>query len=201
MTEPLADTRLAPTRTVNEVAMIDDEPPDDENPQRPWPKHDRASSVREALFVSDAEIYRRLGVGPRTGRTAILLMEKSGRFPTKDPVFGNKRYWPAVAKAIDDRYSASPYTSRIYNPVTDGPETSPTRRPILGPGAPEQDRARYGYTDGNGNFRKIVAGLRARQVRVTAPDGRKWTEDAKPTDPASWQRKRPFKPRKPPATE
>ena len=48
----------------------------------------------------------------------------------------------------------------------------------------EQDRARVGYTDENGDYRKIIAGLRARQVRVTAPDGRKWTEDAKPSVPA-----------------
>jgi DNA-binding transcriptional MerR regulator len=76
---------------------------------------------------------------------------------------------------------------------------APTVR--LGAEAPEQDRARYGYTDRDGNFRKIVAGLRGGQVRVTAPDGRQWTEAAKPTDPALWHRKRPFKPRTPPATE
>src|ERR1700676_4714296 len=97
--------------------MVDDEQPKDENPPLPWPKHDRASNVREALFVSDAEVYRRLGVGPRTGRIAIMMMEKGGLFPKKDPLFGNKRYWPAVAKAIDDRYSATASHHRSYYPV------------------------------------------------------------------------------------
>src|SRR6202041_2096713 len=101
----------------------------------------------------------RSGVGPRTGRLAVLVLERSGQFPKKDPLFGNKRYWPAVVKAIDDRYSASPHVSRTYHPVPDGPETVPTRRSVLGAEAPEQDRARYGYKDGTGNFRKHVAGI------------------------------------------
>jgi len=176
--------------------MVDDEQPDDENPPLPWPKHDRAANVREALFVSDAEIYRRLGVGPRTGRIAILAMEKGGLFPKKDPLFGNKRYWPAVAKAIDDRYSSSPSRHRSYYPVADGTETVPQRR-IPRHTDPEQDRARWGYTDRDGNYRSIVAGIGAGKVRVTAPDGRKWIEDAKETDPSSWQRKRKLVPRKP----
>lgn len=37
----------------------------------------------------------------------------------------------------------------------------------------EQIRTRKGYTDENGNYRKIVAGLRAGKVRVIGPDGRK----------------------------
>jgi hypothetical protein len=57
----------------------------------------------------------------------------------------------------------------------------------------EKIRTRAGFTDEYGNYRKIVAGLRAGQVRVIGPDGRKWIEDAKPTDPAPWQRKRPPK--------
>jgi hypothetical protein len=32
------------------------------------------------------------------------------------------------------------------------------------------------------------------RVKVTAPDGRTWIEDAKKTDPASWQRKRKYVP-------
>jgi hypothetical protein len=115
-----------PTRTVHELSMIDEETPDDENP--PWPKRDRAANVRDALFVSDTEIYRRLGVGALTGRIAIQELERLGRFPKKDPLFGNKRYWPAVAKAIDDRYSVSPYRSRTYNAEPDGEETAPQRQ-------------------------------------------------------------------------
>lgn len=186
--------------------MIEDETPEDENPSLPWPRTDRPTNVRGGLFVSDAELYRRLGVGPRTGRLAVQALERSGQLPKKDPLFGNKRYWPAVIAKLNDRYihTVSPINPRPYylRQTPDGPEAAPSRRqPILGPDAPERDRARYGYTDLDGNFRNNVAGLRAGQVRVTAPDGRKWVEDCKPTDPASWQRKRTLKSRPPPPTE
>jgi hypothetical protein len=183
--------------------MSDEEIPDDENPGSPSSRTNKPNDAREGLFVSDAELYRRLGVGPRTGRQAVMALERVGQFPRKDPLFGNKRYWPAVVAKLNERYirTVSPINPRPHYPrqAPDGLETLPTRR--LGPEAPEQDRARYGYTDKDGNFRTIVAGRRAGEVRVTAPDGRKWVEDCKPTDPASWQRKRALKSRTPAPTE
>ncbi len=77
--------------------------PDDENPPLEWPKNDRPAAPEEGLFVSDVELYRRLGVGPRTGRIAVRSLQHNG-FPPKDPLFGNKRYWPAVRAFLDDRY-------------------------------------------------------------------------------------------------
>jgi hypothetical protein len=177
-----------PARTVNEVVMTDEETPDDENPPLPWPRADKPSKVRGGLFVSDAELYRRLGVGPRTGRLAVLVLERSGQFPKKDPLFGNKRYWPAVVKKLDDRYTnvVSPINPMVVgyrrDPL-DGPETIP--RPRL---------RGVTYTD-DGYERSPAMG--AGKVKVRAPDGRKWIEDAKETDPDSWQRKRKFAPRKP----
>jgi hypothetical protein len=67
-------------------------------------------------------------------------------------------------------------------------------KPKLGPDADEALRARFGYTDANGNFRKTVAGLKAGQVRVTGPDGMKWTENANSGDPRLWHRKRKLVP-------
>ncbi len=72
-------------------------------------------------------------------------------------------------------------------------EPRPFRPRHQRPETAEENRARLGYTDENGNVRKIVAGLGAGKVRVIAPDGRRWTEDAKPSDPAPWQRKRKLK--------
>jgi hypothetical protein len=69
---------------------MDEEKPDDENPPLGWPKHDRPTSPQEGLFVSDVGLYRRMGVGPRTGRIAVRALEPSG-FPKKDPLWGNKR--------------------------------------------------------------------------------------------------------------
>lgn len=61
-----------------------------------------SSMKREALFVSDAELIRRLGVGEKTARVAIQELEKHPTFPKKDRLFG-KRYWPAVVWFFDRR--------------------------------------------------------------------------------------------------
>jgi len=108
-----------------------DDGPDDENPPLGWPKNDRPAAPEEGLFVSDVELYRRLGVGPRTGRIAVRSLQHSG-FPPKDPLFGNKRYWPAVRAFLDDRYIhglPTPSTGRTWTENFDTPRTRP--RPKL----------------------------------------------------------------------
>lgn len=47
-------------------------------------------------FVSDAEIARRWRVSDKTARVAIQEFGRRPGFPPKDPLFGGKRYWPAV---------------------------------------------------------------------------------------------------------
>jgi hypothetical protein len=59
---------------------MDDEIPDDENPTLGWPKNDRTGNVRDGLFVTDAELIRRLGVGERTGRVALFALDKASGF-------------------------------------------------------------------------------------------------------------------------
>ncbi len=105
--------------------------PDDENPPLEWPKNDRPAAPEEGLFVSDVELYRRLGVGPRTGRIAVRSLQHNG-FPPKDPLFGNKRYWPAVRAFLDDRYIhglPTPSAGRTWTENCDTPRTRP--RPKL----------------------------------------------------------------------
>src|SRR5258707_6436254 len=108
--------------------------PDDENPPLGWPKNDRQAAREEGLFVSDVELYRRLGVGPGTGRIAVRSLEYNG-FPKKDPLFGNKRYWPAVRAFLDDHYirrsarNAAPSRSRTWTENFDAARTRP--RPKL----------------------------------------------------------------------
>ena len=58
---------------------------------------------RDVLFVSDTEMLRRIGCSEKTGRVAIRELEKRQVFPPKDPLFGNKRYWPAVRAFLDAR--------------------------------------------------------------------------------------------------
>ncbi|MGY3344694.1 MULTISPECIES: winged helix-turn-helix domain-containing protein [unclassified Bradyrhizobium] len=51
---------------------------------------------KDADFLTDAEIAVHWGVCDKTARRAMGALEKAGGFPRKDPLFGNKRYWPAV---------------------------------------------------------------------------------------------------------
>jgi hypothetical protein len=47
-------------------------------------------------FLTDVEIAKRWGVSDKTARRAMKALERAGGFPKKDPLFGGKRYWPAV---------------------------------------------------------------------------------------------------------
>lgn len=63
------------------------------------------STSRDGLWVTDAEIIRRLGVSEKTGYRAIRSLEKTGLgFPEKQRVWGKKRYWPAVKDFFDRQY-------------------------------------------------------------------------------------------------
>lgn len=51
---------------------------------------------KEADFLTDLQIAERWGVCDKTARRAIKALEKAGGFPKRDPLFGGKRYWPAI---------------------------------------------------------------------------------------------------------
>lgn len=57
----------------------------------------------ETLYVTDAELIRRLGVPERPARQAIAYLDdhKQLGFPPKRPFWGNRRYWPAVKAYLD----------------------------------------------------------------------------------------------------
>ena len=50
------------------------------------------------LFVTDAEMIRRIGVPDKIARAAIKALDENpySGFPKKSEVWGNRRYWPAV---------------------------------------------------------------------------------------------------------
>jgi hypothetical protein len=54
------------------------------------------------LYLSDAELIRRLGVPEKHMRKILPGLEKYG-FPRKQPLFGDRRYWPAVKAWLDKR--------------------------------------------------------------------------------------------------
>lgn len=62
------------------------------------------SSAENTLWVTDAELIRRIGVPEKIARTAIAALDRDRRsgFPRKESLWGNRRYWPAV-KAYFER--------------------------------------------------------------------------------------------------
>lgn len=60
--------------------------------------------VRETLWVTDAEMIRRMGVPEKTARAAIRALDsmRGSGFPQKQKLWGDRRYWPHV-KAYFDR--------------------------------------------------------------------------------------------------
>lgn len=57
----------------------------------------------DTLFVTDGELAKRLGLTLDQLKTALPAAEKSG-FPMKDPLFADRRYWPACVAWLDGRY-------------------------------------------------------------------------------------------------
>lgn len=60
-------------------------------------------TVRDPLYLPEAEIARRIGVTLDQWRAKALVLERSG-LPRPDPMFDGKRYWPAVRAFLDRRH-------------------------------------------------------------------------------------------------
>lgn len=67
----------------------------------------------DALFVTEAQCADRLGLSLDQYKTAIIAASKAG-FPQPDPLFGNRRYWPAVRVWLDRRYGL--HGAEIHGP-------------------------------------------------------------------------------------
>lgn len=56
---------------------------------------------KDKLYLTDAELIRRLGVPDRVFRGILPNLETKFGFPPKQPLFGGRRYWPAVKAWLD----------------------------------------------------------------------------------------------------
>jgi len=57
----------------------------------------------DTLWITDAELIRRIGVPEKTARETLRELDrKASGFPRKQKLWGDRRYWPAV-KAYFDR--------------------------------------------------------------------------------------------------
>lgn len=77
-------------------------------------------------FLTDKEICAELSVPAETGMLALAELDKRrGRggvpFPAKDPLFGDRRYMPAVRAWLANRYGIATLSPQL----PDGPEKFP----------------------------------------------------------------------------
>lgn len=56
---------------------------------------------KDKLYLTDAELYRRLGVPRQTAAPVIQVLEDKQGFPKRQKLWGNRRYWPAVKAWLD----------------------------------------------------------------------------------------------------
>ena len=60
---------------------------------------------RGGLFVNDAELLEILGIPFKEGRQTLAYLDKDkgahSKFPQKQPLWGHRRYLPAVRKWLD----------------------------------------------------------------------------------------------------
>jgi hypothetical protein len=63
-------------------------------------------SETATLWVTDAELIRRMGVPEKTARDTLRMLDaKLGcGFPQKQKLWGDRRYWPAVKAYFDVQY-------------------------------------------------------------------------------------------------
>lgn len=78
-------------------------------------------SKASALFLTEAQIAERIGLATDVFSSALPALAKSG-FPAPDPLFQNRRYWPACQAFLDRRYGLASSSAPQANPGLDGEE-------------------------------------------------------------------------------
>ena len=57
------------------------------------------------LWVTDAELIRRMGVPEKIAREQLRMLDRTGSgFPKKQKIWGDRRYYPAVQAYFDQLY-------------------------------------------------------------------------------------------------
>ncbi len=56
----------------------------------------------DKLYVTEAECAERFGISTDEFKNIVPELTRQG-FPLKDPLFNNRRYWPAVKAFLDKR--------------------------------------------------------------------------------------------------
>jgi hypothetical protein len=65
------------------------------------PSPEGRERLKDTLFVTDAELYRRLGLPLSVAKPVVQEAEAKYGFPRKAKLWGDRRYWPAVREWLD----------------------------------------------------------------------------------------------------
>ncbi|KRB61596.1 hypothetical protein ASE04_21170 [Rhizobium sp. Root708] len=69
----------------------------------------------DLIFVTEGQLAKRLGLTLDMLKTALPAATQAG-FPDPDPLFANRRYWPACSAWLDRRYGLSGSADGPYPP-------------------------------------------------------------------------------------
>jgi len=90
-----------------------------------------------SLYVTDAEIIRRWGMSLKRGYRVLKQLDRPNpgrrRFPQPDPLFCNRRYWPAVLQWHNDYHrvrteAEAPSVQPMWQENFDEPATGKARK-------------------------------------------------------------------------
>lgn len=68
------------------------------------PAHETIEREQIKLYVTDAEMIRRMGVPEKLARPVIAELDAKAKetgFPQKQKLWGGRRYWPAIKAYLD----------------------------------------------------------------------------------------------------
>lgn len=60
------------------------------------------TAKNDTLFLTESEIAKRIGLNTDQFKTALPALQRIG-FPQPDPLFADRRYWPAIQAFLDRR--------------------------------------------------------------------------------------------------
>ena len=75
-----------------------------------------------SLYITDAELIRRMGVPEKVARETLRMLDRNPRqtgFPQKSKIWGDRRYWPAVKAYLDRANGVVPAPETVRRKVHD----------------------------------------------------------------------------------
>jgi hypothetical protein len=79
------------------------------------PSPDALEREKDKLYLTEAEMFRRLGVPYSKAKTVVRFLQDKQGFPRKSQLWG-RYYWPAVKAWLDKNNGLNPQPARSDDP-------------------------------------------------------------------------------------